>query len=148
MDSFSCRQVLPGYPHVHYASLPRAEANGAGPVSALPYSLRVLLEQLLRHEDGTTVCAEDVLAVASGRGGDRAVPFRPARVMLQDSSGLPVLADLVALQEAVRESGGDVTAVTPRLPMDLIVDHTGRGRPLGIGGCRRPQRPARVRTAP
>jgi aconitate hydratase len=92
-------------------------------LSGLPYSLRVLAENLLRH-------GQDVSPL-TGRG--QVVPFHPTRILLQDSSGLPVLADLVALRDAVRQAGGDPAAVTPTLPMDLVVDHAVEADHWGSG---------------
>ena len=125
-DSFACARPLPGFPDVTFFSLPAAEAAGAGPLSRLPYSLRVLAEHLLRHEDGRVIRAEDIhalTATANGVRTTRDMAFYPSRLMMQDSSGLPVLADFIALEDAVRSAGGDVASVLPRLRMDLVVDH-------------------------
>ncbi|HEV2376575.1 MAG TPA: aconitate hydratase AcnA [Streptosporangiaceae bacterium] len=96
---------------------------GAG---TLPYSLRILLENLLRHEDGVQVTPEDIRSLASWdpAGPPREVLFHPARVVMQDSSGIPCLVDLAALREACARLGGDPGVVTPRVPADLVVDHS------------------------
>jgi aconitate hydratase len=95
-------------------------------VSRLPYSLKVLLENLLRHEDGVTVRAEDVEALArwSGGGEDREIAFRPARVLMQDFTGVPALVDLAAMREAVAERGADPSGLDLGIPADLVVDHS------------------------
>ncbi|WP_245301759.1 aconitate hydratase AcnA [Bradyrhizobium sp. LTSP885] len=107
-------------------SLPAAEANGAGALSRLPYSLRVLAENLLRGEDGISVDAAQIASLGSWpeRGRSEAiVSFLPGRILMQDSAGLPVLADLAALSEAAAELNANADSVAPRLPIDLIVDH-------------------------
>ncbi|ODP34767.1 aconitate hydratase AcnA [Pandoraea sp. ISTKB] len=126
VDSFSCLRPVPGHPDVFHFSLPAAQAAGAGALSTLPYSLRVLAEHLLRHEDGAVITADAIHAFATAAHAgstDVDVSFFPGRLMMQDSSGLPVLADFVALDEAVRKAGADPTRVSPRIPIDLVVDH-------------------------
>jgi len=118
----SVRTGLPGFDGVEHFSLPAAEAMGAGPVSRLPHALRVLVEHLLRHGADDPATLDRVRAVTA-RDRTAAVPFLPHRILLQDASGLPVAADLVALQDAVLAEGGDPALVLPRLPMDLVVDH-------------------------
>src|SRR5918998_6630049 len=90
----------------------------------LPFSLKVVLENLLRHEDGIAVTAEDVQRLASGGGRGREVFFAPARVFLHDTNGIPVLVDLAAMREVVRDLGGDPAAVDPVIPAELTVDHS------------------------
>ncbi|QKW35647.1 aconitate hydratase AcnA [Actinomadura sp. NAK00032] len=114
---------LAGQDGVHHFSLPAAEAAGAGPISRLPYSLRVLVEHLLRQGFDDVGTAAHVQAVTRRTSAADTVPFLPRRIMMQDASGLPVLADLAALADAVRERGGDPDRALPRLPMDLVVDH-------------------------
>ncbi|WP_134667730.1 MULTISPECIES: aconitate hydratase AcnA [unclassified Amycolatopsis] len=120
LDSFRALRPLPG--GTRFFSLPAAEANGAGPLARLPYSTRVLAENVLRHENGRTVTAEHVRALAR-RDTAAAIPFHPERVLLQDASGIPVLADLVALAERAAGLGLDPASVAPRKRMDLVVDH-------------------------
>jgi aconitate hydratase len=100
-------------------------AVGAVPgAEDLPFSLKIVLENLLRHEDGVTVTAEDIQDLASGAGRGREVSFAPARVFLHDTNGIPVLADLAAMREAVRDLGGDPAVVDPVIPAELTVDHS------------------------
>jgi aconitate hydratase len=96
-------------------------------VSRLPYSLKVLLENLLRHEDGVTVTAADIEGLAAWEGGggeDREIAFRPARVLMQDFTGVPALVDLAAMRDAVAERGGDPSGLEPGIPVDLVIDHS------------------------
>ncbi|MGD0218996.1 MAG: aconitate hydratase AcnA [Acidimicrobiales bacterium] len=105
-------------------------------VDRLPYSLKVLLEGLLRHEDGEVVTADDIAALAlSAEGGapEREIAFSPARILLQDFTGVPCIADLAALRDAVASLGGDPGLVNPRIPADLVIDHS-----LVVDVARRP----------
>jgi aconitate hydratase len=128
MDTFKARRTMEiGNRTFSYVSLEAAEAGGVGPVSRLPRSLRVILENLLRFEDGKTVTAEDIRAVAasgSGATADRDIAFRPARVLMPESSGIPLLADLAAMRDATVKLGGDPEAINPVVPVDVIVDHS------------------------
>jgi aconitate hydratase len=90
----------------------------------LPFSLKVLLENLLRHEDGRSVTGETIRRLVAGTGTGDAVPFAPARVFLHDTNGVPVLVDLAAMREAVAELGGDPACVNPVIPAELTVDHS------------------------
>jgi aconitate hydratase len=90
----------------------------------LPFSMKVLLENLLRHEDGVAVSDETIRRLVEGRGTGDAVPFAPARVFLHDTNGVPVLVDLAAMREAVAELGGDPASVNPVIPAELTVDHS------------------------
>ncbi|WP_245662465.1 aconitate hydratase AcnA [Nocardia vermiculata] len=105
-----------------YFSLAAAEQAGAGPLRQLPYVTRVLVENVLRHENGRTATADHVRALAV-RDASVSVPFFPQRVLLQDASGIPVLADMVTLAERAVELGRDADSVAPRRRMDLVVDH-------------------------
>jgi aconitate hydratase len=103
------------------------ERGGVGNVSRLPLSLKVLLENLLRHEDGTSVRSEEIEALARWEPGsppDREIAFRPARVLLQDFTGVPALVDLAAMRDAARRMGGDPKKINPQMPADLIIDHS------------------------
>ena len=91
---------------------------------SLPFALKLLLENLLRHEDGDFVTAESIRRLASGTGTGDAVSFAPARVFLHDTNGIPVLVDLAAMREAVRDMGGDPGRVNPVIPAELTVDHS------------------------
>src|SRR5262249_3519332 len=98
-----------------------------GDVSTLPYSIRVLLENLLRSEDGKTVKREHVEAVA--KWDPKATPsqeieFRPARVLLQDFTGVPCVVDLAAMRDAFARMGGDPKRINPLQPVDLVIDHS------------------------
>jgi len=107
--------------------LDRLEGDGVGPVSGLPFSVRVLLEAALRHLDGYQVREEDVRALANWRAADPEaieIPFKPARVVLQDFTGVPSLVDLAALRSALARTGGDPTRIEPVIPADLVVDHS------------------------
>ena len=126
-DGFDVIRTLEaGGRRYRYFSLDAAEQAGIGPVSRLPRSLKVLLENLLRHEDGETVTEDDIRAVA--RAGaepvDREIAFRPARLMMPDSSGIQLIADLAAMRDAMVELGGDPNDINPVIPVDVIVDHS------------------------
>jgi aconitate hydratase len=110
-----------------YFSLAAAEKAGLKNVSKLPYSMRVLLENLLRHEDGKTVKAEDIKAIAGwlrDRKSDREIAFRPARVLMQDLTGVPAVVDLAAMRDAMKALGGDAEKINPLAEVDLVIDHS------------------------
>ena len=110
-----------------YYSIPEAEKAGLGDVSRLPFSLKVLLENLLRHEDGRTVTSEDVSALASwlkDRKADREIAYRPARVLMQDFTGVPAVVDLAAMRDAMVALGGDPEKINPLAQCDLVIDHS------------------------
>ncbi len=100
--------------------------DAVGDVSRLPFSIKILLENLLRHEDGQTVKAADVEYVAkwNGRPEPREISFMPARVLLQDFTGVPVVVDLAAMRDALQAMGADPTRANPLLPSDLVIDHS------------------------
>src|SRR5690348_4123230 len=105
------------------------ERAGAGRVSRLPFSLKVLLENLLRHEDGRFVHAEDIRALAAwqpsaGGGAEKEISLLPARVLLQDFTGVPAVVDLAAMREAMRNLGGDPKKINPLFPAELVIDHS------------------------
>ncbi len=105
--------------------LAKLEETGKGNVSRLPFSIKILLENLLRHEDGRKVSAEDVSQVASGGGADaKEISFMPARVLLQDFTGVPCVVDLAAMRDALRAMGSDPSLANPLLPADLVIDHS------------------------
>src|SRR5688572_9830919 len=128
LDSFKCRKTLKvGSKNYVYFSLPAAEKNGLKGASKLPYSMRVLLENLLRHEDGQTVTAEDIRAVVAwqkSRTAEREIAFRPARVLMQDLTGVPAVVDLAAMRAAMVDLGGDPNKINPLSPVDLVIDHS------------------------
>ena len=127
LDTFRTRSTLAAAgSNYTYFSLPKlAEAHPN--VSRLPYSMRVLLENLLRHEDGGDVDADDIRALADWdpkNHPDREIQFRVARVVLQDFTGVPAVVDLAAMRDALVASGGDPARVNPLEPADLVVDHS------------------------
>jgi aconitate hydratase len=128
LDSFKCRRTLKvGKRSYDYFSLEEAEANGLAGIGRLPYSLKVLLENLLRHEDGRTVTADDIRGVAQWleqRKSDREIAFRPARVLMQDFTGVPAVVDLAAMRDAMSTLDGDPRQINPLVPVDLVIDHS------------------------
>ncbi len=128
IDSFKCRRTLKvGKKTYDYYSLPVAEKNGLAGISTLPFSLKVLLENLIRHEDGRTVKKEDIKAIADWvkkRRSDREIAFRPARVLMQDFTGVPAVVDLAAMRDAMKSLGGDPKKINPLVPVDLVIDHS------------------------
>ena len=129
LDSFKSRKTLKvGSKTYTYFSLKAAEKNGLKGISKLPYSLKVLLENLLRHEDGRTVMKADILAIANwlkNRGRDEMeIAFRPARVLMQDFTGVPAVVDLAAMRDAMKALGKNPTQINPLAPVDLVIDHS------------------------
>lgn len=110
----------------HYFSLPEA-AKAIGDVSRLPVSLKVLLENVLRYEDGRSYKVDDAKAIAawlpSGHS-EKEVPFRPARILMQDFTGVPAVVDLAAMRDGIIKLGGDPRRVNPLVPVDLVIDHS------------------------
>ncbi len=129
LDSFKCRKTLSaGGKSYVYFDLKEAEKNGLEGVSRLPYSMKVLLENLLRNEDGRTVKKADIEAVAQwlddkGRSGYE-IAYRPARVLMQDFTGVPAVVDLAAMRDGIRALGGDAQKINPLVPVDLVIDHS------------------------
>ncbi len=128
LDSFRCCKTLKaGGKTYAYYSLPTAERNGLKGTSRLPFSMKVLLENLLRNEDGRTVTKDDIKAVAEWlktKSSDREIAFRPARVLMQDFTGVPAVVDLAAMRDAMDNLGGDPKKINPQIPVDLVVDHS------------------------
>ena len=129
LDSFKCRKTLTvGAKTYDYFSLKTAEKNGLGGVSSLPFSLKIVLENLLRNEDGRTVTKEDIAAVAAwvdNKGKtEHEIAFRPARVLMQDFTGVPAVVDLAAMRDAMTALGGDPSKINPLVPVDLVIDHS------------------------
>ncbi|MBN9555843.1 MAG: aconitate hydratase, partial [Alphaproteobacteria bacterium] len=127
-DSFKCRRTLKvGRKTYTYFSLPQAEKNGLKGVSKLPFSMKVLLENLLRHEDGHTVTKDDIKAVLAWlktKTSDREIAFRPARVLMQDLTGVPAVVDLAAMRDAMKKLGGNPEKINPLAEVDLVIDHS------------------------
>ncbi|MGE0677398.1 aconitate hydratase AcnA [Pseudolabrys sp.] len=128
LDSFRCCTTLKvGGKSYAYYSLPIAEKNGLKGISRLPFSMKVLLENLLRNEDGRTVKKEDIQAIATWlktRSSPHEIAFRPARVLMQDFTGVPAVVDLAAMRDAMEMLGGDPKKINPLVPVDLVVDHS------------------------
>ncbi|TWI53803.1 aconitate hydratase [Pseudomonas duriflava] len=127
MDSLNCRRTLEvdGRTY-HYFSLPDA-AKSLGDITRLPMSLKVLLENLLRWEDNKTVYPEDLQALADwlkNKRSDREIQYRPARVLMQDFTGVPAVVDLAAMRDAMAKAGGDPEKINPLSPVDLVIDHS------------------------
>jgi len=110
----------------HYYSLKKAEES-LGDLQRLPFSLKVLMENLLRNEDGATVDRSHIDAMVQwlkDRKSDTEIQFRPARVLMQDFTGVPGVVDLAAMREAVKKAGGDPALINPLSPVDLVIDHS------------------------
>ncbi|MDH1683736.1 aconitate hydratase AcnA [Pseudomonas chengduensis] len=127
LDSLNCRRELKvGDATYHYFSLPEA-AQRLGNIDRLPKSLKVLLENLLRNEDGQTVQPQDLQAMVDWldqRASDREIQYRPARVLMQDFTGVPAVVDLAAMRDAMAKAGGDPQRINPLSPVDLVIDHS------------------------
>ena len=127
-DSLNCRRTLEAAGRSYdYFSLAAASESGLGDVSALPFSLKVLLENLLRHEDGRSVTTDDIHALVGwlkDRRSDHEIAYRPARVLMQDFTGVPAVVDLAAMRQAVARLGGDPKLINPLSPVDLVIDHS------------------------
>jgi aconitate hydratase len=129
IDSFKARKTLKvGAKSYVYFSLKAAEKNGLKGISALPYSMKVLLENLLRNEDNRTVTKKDIQAFVgwlTNKGkADAEVGFRPARVLMQDFTGVPAVVDLAAMRDGMKLLKGDAQKINPLVPVDLVIDHS------------------------
>ena len=129
LDSFKSRKTLKvGSKTYTYFSLKAAEKNGLKGISQLPFSLKVVLENLLRFEDGRTVTKASIEAAAkwlSNKGKEEAeIAFRPARVLMQDFTGVPAVVDLAAMRDGVKQLGGNAQQINPLVPVDLVIDHS------------------------
>ncbi|MCE2891065.1 MAG: aconitate hydratase AcnA [Hyphomonadaceae bacterium] len=129
LNSFKSRQTLTvGDKTYVYYSLEAASKNGLGDVSKLPVTLKILLENLLRAEDGVTVTKADIEAVAKwveNKGKiEHEIAFRPARVLMQDFTGVPAVVDLAAMRDAAAALGSNPEKVNPLIPVDLVIDHS------------------------
>jgi aconitate hydratase len=129
LDSFNARRTLTvGDAEYVYFNLIEAEKNGLTGISQLPFSMKVLLENLLRNEDGRTVTKASIQAVAGwlvdkGKAGVE-IAYRPARVLMQDFTGVPAVVDLAAMRDAMVSLGGDPQKINPLVPVDLVIDHS------------------------
>jgi len=126
-DSLKTRRTLnAGGKDYDYFSL-EAASEQLGDISRLPYTLKVLLENLLRYEDGSSVTKDDIQALVDWqkeRKSDREIAYRPARVLLQDFTGVPAVVDLAAMRDALKNLGGDPQKINPLAPVDLVIDHS------------------------
>jgi aconitate hydratase len=127
-NTFAAKSTLNvGGDSVAIFNLHALERAGIGEVSRLPFSLKVLLENLLRHEDNRFVLADDIRALAAwdpSSASSREISFMPARVLLQDFTGVPAVVDLAAMRDAMRHLGGDPRKINPLLPAELVIDHS------------------------
>ncbi len=128
-DSAGTRKTLnAGGKTVAYYSIPAAEAAGLGTFSKLPAALKVVLENMLRFEDGNTVTLDDIKAfsdwAANGGKNPREIAYRPARVLMQDFTGVPAVVDLAAMRDGIKALGGDAQKINPLNPVDLVIDHS------------------------
>ena len=131
-NSFDARRTLEaGGKSYTYFSLPAAAENGlnglGGDIARLPFSLKVLLENMLRYEDGASVTADDIRAFGAWlnrRTSSREIAYRPARVLMQDFTGVPAVVDLAAMRDAIAQLGGDPKKINPLVPVDLVIDHS------------------------
>lgn len=127
LNSFHTRQILTvGHDSLDYFSLPALEAAGF-PIARLPFSLKILLENLLRREDNAFVKAADIRALASWdvtKAGQQEISFMPARVLLQDFTGVPCVVDLAAMRDGIVDLGGSPDQVNPLQPVELVIDHS------------------------
>ncbi|MET0547598.1 MAG: aconitase family protein, partial [Caulobacterales bacterium] len=129
LDSFKSRRTLKvGVLEYTYYSLPDAVQNGLGSIDGLPITMKILLENLLRTEDGWAVKKEDVIAVRAfleNKGKtDHEIAFSPARVLMQDFTGVPAVVDLAAMRDAMKALGGNPQKINPLTPVDLVIDHS------------------------
>ena len=127
-DSLNVRRTMAiGERSYDYFSLAAASAGGLGSLDQLPCSLKVLMENLLRWEDGRSVTVDDVAAIAAwltSRSSDREIAFRPARVLMQDFTGVPAVVDLAAMRDAMVDRGAAPAKINPLVPVDLVIDHS------------------------
>ncbi|MHB8057330.1 MAG: aconitate hydratase AcnA [Desulfuromonadaceae bacterium] len=128
LDSFSsAANLTANNQHFLIHKIDAVELAGGGNVSKLPRTLKILLENLLRNEDGETVTKDDILAFGDWleqRTSTREIAFRPGRVLMQDFTGVPAVADLAAMRDAVAAAGGNPESINPLIPVDLVIDHS------------------------
>src|SRR5687767_11667300 len=128
LNTFGTRtQIKAGGEQVEIYSLPALERAGFPGVARLPYSMKILLENLLRREDGAFVKSDDIRALAEWNAtanAEQEISFMPARVLLQDFTGVPCVVDLAAMRDAIVSLGGDPDRVNPLQPVELVIDHS------------------------
>jgi aconitate hydratase len=138
MNSFNSRSVLvSGGRNYTYYSLPALEQRGFN-LSRLPFSLKILLENLLRREDGVNVTASDIEFLANWEAKaepSREIAYMPARVLMQDFTGVPAVVDLAAMRDAIKALGGDPERVNPLAPAELVIDHSVQVDEFGAEGA-------------
>ncbi len=124
-DPFGVLQPL-GFASASYFSLSSLERSGVAKISRLPFSIKILLESVLRNCDGYAITEDDVLHLAAwqANGERHETPYKPARVVLQDFTGVPSLVDLAAMRDAIYDLGGDPKKINPLIPCDLVIDHS------------------------
>jgi aconitate hydratase len=126
-DPFGTLAPLPGADSLHHHSLPRFASQAGITLERLPFSIRILLESALRNCDGFEVTEDDVRRIAAwspAPGEPAEIPFKPARVILQDFTGVPCVVDLAAMRDAVKRLGADPRRINPLVPVDLVIDHS------------------------
>src|SRR5438874_7374152 len=128
-DSLKARRTLDveGKRYDYFSLDAAAKAAGLGDISRLPVSLKILLENLVRLENGRTVTVDDIKAVGAwlqNKSSEREIAFRPARVLMQDLTGVPAVVDLAAMRQAMLDLGGDPNKINPLSPVDLVIDHS------------------------
>ena len=127
-DSFKSRKFFQiGKKKYLYYSLKEAQKNGLKNINRLPFSLRILLENLLRNEDGNEVKKKDIISINSwikNRKSKNEIAFNPARILMQDFTGVPAVVDLASMREAIEKRGGDAKKINPLIPVDLVIDHS------------------------
>ena len=128
MNRFGARATFDsGNGNAYYYRLARLEESGIGTMARLPFSIRVLLESLLREWDNAQISDEDIIGLAQWNAKapvQREIPFKPARVLLQDFTGVPCLVDLAAMRDAMYDLGGDPQRIQPQIPVDIVLDHS------------------------
>jgi len=123
----ACRTLRVGDLEYRYYALGAVGEAGFGDSDRLPFTLKILLENLLRFEDGETVTRDDIAALVDWqrqRRSEHEIAFRPTRVLMQDFTGVPAVVDLAAMRDAVKRAGGDPQRINPRIPVDLVIDHS------------------------
>ncbi|MFC6391570.1 aconitate hydratase AcnA [Methylorubrum zatmanii] len=129
LDSFKARRTLEAAGRTYtYYSIPEAQKNGLADAAALPFSMKVILENLLRFEDDRSVKKADIEAAVAWLGNkgtaETEIAFRPSRVLMQDFTGVPAVVDLAAMRDAMAALGGDPQKINPLVPVDLVIDHS------------------------
>ena len=138
MNSFDSRATLTSGNHSYMIfRLPALSAKGFD-LSRLPFSLKILLENLLRREDGVNITAGDICFLATWKANaepSREIAYMPARVLMQDFTGVPAIVDLGAMRDAIKTLGGDPNRVNPLIPAELVIDHSVQVDEFGAGGA-------------